>query len=190
MKKKLLLMLVLVVGFLGYPNSPHHSGPNKKQVKNKFSEKFQPVMFLENNVEFLVFPDGSIDFVLDNINPRRSHTYTNRAILNRGMERIYYYQNGLVALIDGIPLAYDRLGRIKRIGNTDIHYNPGTGYLKRVGNLHLNYNRKGEMVQSRGFVNEYNRQLSYQAIDRVKYNYMIAQNERYYESNRNVRKRR
>ena len=179
MKKRLLLLVMVFVGFISFPKTPQHSSPNKNIAKPKNYGNAQPISFMEGAIEFMVFPNGAVDFIVGQRSNRwlRQSSYDwNRSPYHSSLERVYYNNEGYVALVEGIPLDYDRLGRIKRIGNTEIDYNRGSGWLKRVGNLQVNYNRKGEIAHTRGFVNEYNRRIGYQFSKRANHMGMIGDN--------------
>ncbi len=118
-------------------------------------------IFLENGIEFSVFPDGQFDFNISN------HYGTNVSIgtpnvnfsFNSGYNYnpyLQYDEYGAIIQIEHTPIFYDFYGRIVQAGNININYN-GFGHVSRVGGLYVHYNRFNRFSHCSGFINTYNR---------------------------------
>ena len=135
----------------------------------------QPILFVERGVEFLVFADGSFDFNTelfstipedDNYYYRRSNTRTRRSTnrtygapgttYNAGDRGVLIRHDidGRVRRIGNVFINYDRQGRLKRAGSVYVSYR--NGQLAQIGGLRILYNRHGEVIGTRGFVNQNN----------------------------------
>ncbi|GGH41538.1 hypothetical protein IA57_11425 [Mangrovimonas yunxiaonensis] len=147
----------------------------------------QPIMFLERGIEFLVFPDGSFDFnthTRGNNDQGDVYYRTRRSSVNVtfGAPRtavsghIHYSQpqagvivehdrDGKVRRIGNVFINYDRQGRIKRAGSVYMSYQRGNGRLIQIGGLTVRFNGQGELVHSRGAINQYNTGFSYISDD-------------------------
>lgn len=154
MKKTLLIFGII---FLGLTTSVFSSGQNMTMNRGYDGSAF---IFVEENVEFSVFPDGQFDFMY--VGPQKSSGFTittpNVNIsFNSGYNYDAYVQYddyGAVIQIENVPIYYDYYGRIIRAGNVNINYN--NGRLARIGGLHIHYNPFGEFVYHTGFINRFN----------------------------------
>lgn len=116
-------------------------------------------IFVEQDVEFSVFPDGQFDFVY--IGPSKSSRTTVQSknmniSFNSGYNYDAYvqYDNyGAVIQIENVPVYYDYYGRIVKAGNVDIQYNDRR--LVQVGGMHIFYNNRG-FSHYTGVINRYN----------------------------------
>ncbi|SDB39965.1 hypothetical protein SAMN03097699_1114 [Flavobacteriaceae bacterium MAR_2010_188] len=207
MKKQILLMSFMMMGFM---STTIYAQPTGKQHKMKVASQnriSQPISFIERGVEFLIFPDGSFEFTdteyqisrLENrdrrsarINMRRSPgnsevIYTNAALRTE----VFYFRNGLISQINDIPLDYDSSNRIARVGSVNMSYQNGNGFLRTVGNLKVNYNHWGEIVHLKGEVNGYNKHVndSYGYVDYDDFdNNTYDANYYYYKKNGKLKK--
>ncbi|WP_133547078.1 hypothetical protein, partial [Salegentibacter sp. 24] len=124
-------------------------------------------IFVENGVEFAVYPNGEFDFyynpefrrtqVLNISTPNMNISY------NAGYNYdayIQYDDYGAVIQIESVPVYYDYYGRIIRAGNVDINYNR-YGRIARVGNLYIHYNRFNRITNYTGFINHFNYRYAY-----------------------------
>lgn len=137
----------------------------------------EPIVFIERGIEFMVFPNGEMDF---NTQPsttggsyyrtaqpsRRSNrnaTYGAPGYQNseRGV-RVEHDYNGRVRRVGNVYINYDYNGRVKRIGSIYMSYNRFA--LSQVGLLTLIYDNRGRIVDTRGYVNAYNRGYTYQPV--------------------------
>ena len=125
-------------------------------------------IFVEQGIEFAIFPDGQFDFNVDRYGPNYgAHAnFSNVSIsFNTGYDYNAYVQYddyGAVIQIENIPIYYDYYGRISQAGNVRIHYNK-YGYISRVGGLYIYYNRHNRYAYSTGFINIYNRHYVYRS---------------------------
>ena len=117
-------------------------------------------IFVEQGVEFAVFPDGQFDFNADNYDS----TFSAYADLggvgisfNTGHSYDAYVQYddyGAVIQIENVPVYYDYYGRIVRAGDVRIHYN-NFGRIVRLGGLYVHYNRYNSYSHYTGYINVY-----------------------------------
>ncbi len=123
----------------------------------------QPVVFIENGIEFLVYPDGAIDFnvtpssvrlngqyVREIYNPGRYDVYRTGANYRKGY--VQYNRKGQVVQIGSLNLHYLRDGKVARVGNIPITYKKGL--LDRIGNRKMHYDRSGRIYKQTGFINK------------------------------------
>ncbi len=186
MKKQLLFSAMVLIGLTSFAAPTIHFQSQVENFKNTTNYRFvEPIIFIEQGIEFLIFPDGSFDFYTNLKN--RSNSY-NKAYSkdkpnshrgsvdnNQGkpgtMNGRYYKKpivsgviieygfNGLVARIGNMEVDYDKKGRIKRLGSIKISYDDGK--LSKVGNLKVKYNRWDEIMSVRGSVNKDNNNYKY-----------------------------
>ncbi|AWH85901.1 hypothetical protein HYN59_12645 [Flavobacterium album] len=139
----------------------------------------EPIVFMERGIEFLVFPNGEMDF---NTQPSTgSGTYYRRSDRNqsnatygapgtysngRGV-RVEHDYNGRVRRVGNVFINYDAIGRVKRIGTVYMSYNSFA--LAQIGNLRLIYNRSGHIVDAIGYINANNRSYVYDACPATGY---------------------
>ncbi|MDH7912612.1 hypothetical protein [Winogradskyella sp. SYSU M77433] len=134
----------------------------------------QPISFVERGVEFLIFADGSFDFNTDVYTTSSNDNYYYKRTTSRtrrSTNRTYGAPGVNYAHDGGVLVTHDRYGRVRRIGNVFLNYDSsgrikraGTvymsyrnGQLKQVGGLQILYNRHGDVIGTRGFVNQNNR---------------------------------
>ena len=168
-----------------------NNGSNSSSAINHYRYA-KPITFIEHGVEFLIFPDGSLDFnakymaysrrntVSANYNgPRATISYTS----NRAFKpNITYHSDGMIRSINNVTISYDKFGKVIRIGNVFMSYHPGRkGTLTQVGNLRVSYNRWGEIVAIRGFVNNENRFVAYNLVRHNDY----TNNDFHYDNDNN-----
>ncbi|WP_289021788.1 hypothetical protein [uncultured Salegentibacter sp.] len=124
-------------------------------------------IFIENGVEFAVYPNGEFDFYY---NPDfRSSSVINISTPNMNISYnsgynydayVQYDDYGAVIQIESVPIYYDYYGRIIRAGNVFIDYNR-RGHIARVGGLYIHYNRFNRITNYTGFINHYNSSYVY-----------------------------
>jgi len=119
-------------------------------------------IFVEQGVEFSIFPDGQFDFYMNNqgsnINVSVNHGNTNISF-NTGYDYdayVQYDEFGAIVQIEHVPVFYDYYGRVNQVGNVFINYN-NFGYVTQVGGLYVHYNRYNRFTHHTGFINVYNR---------------------------------
>ena len=124
----------------------------------------EPIVFTERGIEFFIFPDGQLDF---NTRPSKGsdlyYKTNSRGDVNRTYGAPKYNKNKNY----GVKVAHDNMGRVRQVGNVFINYDAndrvkrvGSVYmtynryaLEQVGGLQIIYNRRGQIVDTRGNVN-------------------------------------
>lgn len=131
---------------------------------NNYNDSF---IFIEEGVEFAVYPNGEFDFYFNPDFRRRNVTHISSPNVNISYNSGYNYNPyvqyddyGAVIQIENVPVYYDYYGRIIQAGNVLLRYN-NFGRLAQVGNLHIHYNRHHHFTHYSGFINHYNRQYIY-----------------------------
>ncbi len=130
---------------------------------NRFVRSYgNSFIFVEQGIEFAVFPDGQFDFNVDNYGPDFG-AYANLGgvaiSFNTGYGYDAYVQYddfGAVIQVENVPIYYDYYGRIIQAGNVHIRYN-NYGYVSRVGGLWVHYSRPRVFSHCTGFINIWNR---------------------------------
>jgi hypothetical protein len=123
-------------------------------------------IFVEQGVEFAVFPDGQFDFNVDRYGPDFSAYADFGGVsisYNSGYSYDAYVQYddfGAVIQIENVPIYYDYYGRIIQAGDVRIRYN-SYGRVVSVGGLYVHYNRFNRFSHYTGFINVYNRHYVY-----------------------------
>ncbi len=158
-------LITLVFGILAISFS---SKATSVETQNNYYPNYgNSYIFVENNVEFSIFPDGQFDFVYVG-----GHNGTAVSVsvgtpnvnisFNSGHDYdmfVQYDDYGAVIQVEDIPIYYDAYGRITRAGSVDIRYNRRR--IVRVGGLYLHYNPYGYYSHSSGFINHWNRYYVY-----------------------------
>lgn len=128
-------------------------------------------IFVEDGIEFSVFPDGQFDFYAQNFGPNINVGLHNRDFsfsFNTGYNYNPYVQYdgyGAVIQIENTPVFYDGYGRVAQIGNIVINYN-GYGRVARIGGLNLFW-RGSSFSHYTGFINPYNNCYVYRPWHRL-----------------------
>lgn len=118
-------------------------------------------IFMENGIEFSVFPDGQFDFFMPQYAPNVNvgiNTPGFTLSFNGGFDYnpfIQYDDFGAIIQIENTPIFYDYFGRVTQIGNINIVYN-GFGRVNRIGGLFIHY-RNRVFSHYTGFINPFNR---------------------------------
>jgi hypothetical protein len=152
--------------------------PNNTILEHSKRYRFvEPVVFIENNIEFVIFPNGDFDFESKNesyYNPYNSRrTDVNTSYKTRGVNIQYtterFYKPmivkdrfGNITRIGNTLIYYDRMGDVTQIGSVDIDYQRGNKIVSKVGGLKVAYNHWGQIVHTSGYVNRLNRDMYYQ----------------------------
>tara|TARA_Y100001934_G_C12362157_1_gene781356 strand:- start:950 stop:1504 length:555 start_codon:yes stop_codon:yes gene_type:complete len=120
----------------------------------------QPVVFITQGVEFLIYPDGTLDYNLPpssvSLNGRRVNQvyYNSNSVYDSGNNYrrgyVQYHRNGQVAQIGRLLIDYHRNGRVGRIGDVAITYKKGR--LDKIGNLKMHYDRSGRIYKQTGTI--------------------------------------
>ncbi|MFV9550984.1 hypothetical protein [Algibacter sp. PT7-4] len=181
MKKVLLVCASLLIG-LTTASATELNKKKRKITINKTTKHYyleQPIVFNERGIEFFIFSDGSFDFNTNannyyyndafykknsrrssiNINhrgPNSNIQYTSNRYANTSVS-ISRDRNGKIRRIGNVFLNYDRHGRITRAGSVFMKYNRGkNSNLHKVGGLKVKFNKYGEIIYTRGHVNQLN----------------------------------
>ncbi|MEZ4797765.1 MAG: hypothetical protein R2785_11425 [Flavobacteriaceae bacterium] len=123
-------------------------------------------IFVEQGIEFAIFPDGQFDFNVERYGPNFGAYADFGGVsisFNSGYSYDAYVQYddfGAVIQIENVPIFYDYYGRIVQAGNVHIRYN-NFGRVARVGGLYVHYNRFNVFTHYTGFINVYNRYYVY-----------------------------
>lgn len=114
-------------------------------------------IFIEDGVEFSVFPDGQFDFVYLGYDRSGSININQNGVninFNSGYDYdvfVQYDDYGAVIQVENIPIYYDEFGRIIQAGNTEIHYNDRR--IVRIGGLRIFYDHYGYFSHYTGYIN-------------------------------------
>ena len=104
-------------------------------------------IFVENGIEFSVFPDGEFDFYIPEYVEGVSLSVNAGPVgisFNTGFDYdpyVQYDEYGAVIQIENTPLYYDNYGRISQAGDVNIFYR--NNRISRVGGLQIFYNNFG-----------------------------------------------
>lgn len=123
-------------------------------------------IFVEDGIEFSVFPDGEFDFYIPQYVDGVSLNVNAGPVgisFNTGFDYdpyVQYDEFGAVIQIENTPLYYDYYGRLTQAGNVNINY--FNNRIVRVGGLRVFYNNAGFFSHYSGFINVYNRGYVFQ----------------------------
>jgi len=168
MKNAILLVALFLGGMTTQTMAQRHGNVTTKLGKKHRYYNSQSVRFVENDVLFTVFTDGTFSFTdqitgppyrFDKRNTRTNYYGTNNRrvrIHRRGNQpiRVKTDRFGTIVGVNGIPIAYKRNGKVKQIGNVPIYHQ--RGQLVQVGNMTLQYDRFGGIRNTFGAINRYN----------------------------------
>ncbi|WP_379953188.1 hypothetical protein [Dokdonia sp. R78006] len=118
-------------------------------------------IFVENGIEFSVFPDGEFDFYIPQYVEGVSLSVNAGPVgisFNTGFDYdpyVQYDEYGAVIQVEDTPLYYDNYGRLAQAGDVRINYRDNR--ISRVGGLQIYYNNRGLFSHYTGFINVYNR---------------------------------
>lgn len=154
------LIYAILAGFLLTTSAyATNNTDTSADYKNYYSNYGNSFIFMEDGIEFSVFPDGQFDFYI----PRHCrnvsfNAYTNHVTFNSGYNYnpfLQYDEYGAIVQIEYTPIYYDFYGRVRRIGNVRIDYNH-YGRIRSLGNLFIHYNNR-RFSHCTGYINSYNR---------------------------------
>ncbi|MEM7187536.1 MAG: hypothetical protein AAF466_12845, partial [Bacteroidota bacterium] len=168
MRNALLLVALFLGGMTTQTMAQRHGNVNKKPGKKHRYYNSQSVRFVENDVLFTVFTDGTFSFT-DQFNGRpyrfqkrnhRSNYYGKNG--RRGHRRGYGHRPlrvktdryGSIVSVNGICISYKRNGKVRQIGSVPIYHQ--RGLMVQVGGMTLQYNRFGEIRNTFGQINRFN----------------------------------
>ncbi|PWK19781.1 hypothetical protein [Xanthomarina spongicola] len=163
MKKFMFLITALVLGGLTVSAS-NTNKPNQIDNSTTWRGYGNSFIFVENGIEFSVFPDGQFDFYMPSYGPNINVSAPGISIsFNSGYDYnpyLQYDEFGAIIQIQHVPIYYDFYGRVTQIGNVNVNYNR-YGYVTRVGGLFIHYNRYYRFSHYTGYINSYNRYYVY-----------------------------
>ena len=122
-------------------------------------------IFVENGIEFSVFPDGEFDFYIPQYAEGVSLSVNAGPVgisFNTGFDYdpyVQYDEYGAVIQVEDTPLYYDNYGRLSQAGDVRINYRDNR--ISRVGGLQIYYNNSGLFSHYTGFINVYNRNYAF-----------------------------
>ena len=152
---------ILFIGFTANATTTDHietNSTNSSSVRG-YGNSF---IFVEQNIEFSIFPDGQFDFYMPNYGPNINvsvNTPNASISFNSGYDYnayVQYDEFGAIVQIEHVPVFYDYYGRVRQVGNVFISYN-SFGYVAQVGGLYVHYNRYNRFSHYSGFINVHNR---------------------------------
>lgn len=154
MKNIAIIIGILITGFSAHAKALESS---ENYRGNYTGSAF---IFVENNVEFSVFPDGQFDFIY--VGPQKgTNIIVSSPNLNVSFNSGYNYDAyvqydmyGAVIQVENVPVYYDEYGRIIRAGNVDIRYNDRR--IVNIGGLRIFYNNYGNFSHCSGYINAFN----------------------------------
>lgn len=139
MKKLLLLLVTLVMMFPTMEAQRRES--NKYSLDFEGLKSIQPIVFVENGIQFSVMPNGKFKFAKYRRNTMKYGTKNRwKKQRNAKVKRDHF---GRIVRVDNVSIKYKR-GKIDRIGTVDFKYR--RGQLKQVGNLFIIHKRNGEIA--------------------------------------------
>ena len=161
MKRTLLFLAVsFVIGVSAQANERLEGQTLTANTASKML--LEPVVFIERGVEFLVYPDGTLDFNLPpasiSLNGRRVNQIYYNPNSVYGSDQAYrkgyiqYNRNGQVAQIGNLNIVYHRNGSVEKIGDIALTYKKGR--LDKIGNLKMHYDRSGRIYKQTGTISK------------------------------------
>lgn len=185
---KLALLLVSLLFFVLLSHASTSKYSNTPLATASYNGYGNSYIFVENGIEFSVFPDGQFDFNILGNNSNLSlaiGTPNANISFNTGYNYnnyVQYDEFGAIIQIENNPIYYDNYGRIIQAGNVNIYYN-NVGYVSRVGGLYVHYNQYNRFAYCTGYINIYNRAYVYRPWHRYyavpTYQYCVVYNRPY-----------
>ncbi|GGG45651.1 hypothetical protein [Bizionia arctica] len=158
MKKIMFLITGLILGGFSVSATTTNK-PNQIDNSTTYKGYGNSFIFVENNIEFSVFPDGQFDFYMpsyaSNVNvysPGISISFNSGYNYNPFLQ---YDEYGAIIQVEHVPVYYDFYGRVTQIGNVFINYN-AYGNVSRIGGLYIHYNNYRNYSYYTGYINAYN----------------------------------
>lgn len=160
--KKLALLLI---GLLTIGSTTYVAAETTNTIRRGSVYDGSKYIFVENGIEFSVFPDGEFDFFIPQYTDGISVGVNAGPVgisFNTGFDYdpyVQYDDYGAVIQIENTPLFYDNFGRLVQAGDVRINYR--NNRLVQVGGLFIHYNNFGVYSHYTGFINPYNRYYVY-----------------------------
>ncbi|NAS30468.1 hypothetical protein GTQ40_05770 [Flavobacteriaceae bacterium R38] len=163
MKRITLLVasLFLIGGFA-------HANENIYGKRDGLTKRYRyakPIKFVERGVEFHIFPNGEIDFNLNNAfryntNRRKSvnviykrERSRYRSSYSYKKPRVEYDYRGRVIKVGHTYINYNRYGKVRKVGSVYVDYNYN-GLVSNIGGLCISYDRWGNVAYLDGYVHQ------------------------------------
>lgn len=172
MKTTTILMtgLLLIGGIVYSNNRIETTNKNVESVTVNNHEK--PIKFIEQGVEFLVYPYGDFDYKKRAVHHDTGstvgigikipgtgiHVGSSKSI--GGDAYVKYDDSGRIKKIGHAYVDYDYSGRISQAGKVYIGYNK-KGLVSNIGGLHIYYDYSGNITSLDGYVNPYDYKKGY-----------------------------
>lgn len=159
MKKLILFFAAIILGGFSATATTNLDNNTVSTFYRGYGNSF---IFVENGIEFSVFPDGQFDFNILRYQPDLAISIGNRnanITFNSGFNYnayVQYDEFGAIIQIENTPIFYDFYGRVVQAGNVNIFYN-NFGRINRIGGLYIHYNRFNRFSHYTGFINRFNR---------------------------------
>ncbi len=156
---------LLLIGLLTIGSTTYVAAETTNTVRRGTVYDGSKYIFIENGIEFSVFPDGEFDFYIPQYTEGVSIGVNAGPIgisFNTGFDYdpyVQYDDYGAVIQIENTPLFYDYYGRLTQAGDVRINYR--NNRLVQVGGLYIHYNNFGVYSHYTGFINPYNRYYVY-----------------------------
>lgn len=169
MKKVILLVAVFLIGSTTQTFANIQKDVTTNPGKKHRYDNSQEIRFVEEGVLYTLSTNGAFDFEVfrkpkRNKRGRKNGYYTynngnrNNVKYKRNFRpRITYDRFGRVRSVNNTNITYQRNGKVKTIGCVSMQY--FRGRLMLVGDMELVYNRFGQIRDTYGYVNKYNRKL-------------------------------
>ncbi len=162
MKKLLVLVAVLAAGFT---NQAKSNTINDNNDYNLYLSN-QSVSFMETNVQFEVFLDGSFSFTIpdalgysyrgqrarttsNGVNANASIHYANQRETNSNY--LLLDHSGILYAIGEMQIRYHANGKVKSIGSVQLFYTQDR--LSQIGSMQILYTDTGEVSHTSGNIN-------------------------------------
>lgn len=153
-------LALILIGLLTFSGSTY-AADEDTSIRRGTVYDGSKYIFVENGIEFSVFPDGEFDFYIPQYVEGVNLSVNAGPVgisFNTGFDYdpyVQYDEFGAVIQIENTPLFYDYYGRLSQAGDIRINYR--NNRIARVGGLQIFYNNRGFFSHHTGFINLYNR---------------------------------
>jgi len=168
MRNALLLVALFLGGMTTQTIAQKHGNVNTKKGKKHRYYNSESVRFVENDVLFTVFTDGTFSFTDYSVghpyryNKRNHNTkyYGNKGRRGNGHRygnrpiRVKKDRYGNIIGVNNVCISYKQNGKVKQIGSVPIYHQ--RGYMVKVGGMTIQYDRFGYIRNTFGTINRFN----------------------------------
>lgn len=154
-------LAILLIGLITLSSATFAATTSIKKSTAKYNIVFDgsKYVFVEDGIEFSLFPDGEFDFYIpEHIQGIDINAGPVGISFNTGYDYNPYVQYdtyGAVIQIEDTPIYYDKYGRLARVGDVRVNYR--NNRITRIGGLFVYYDNYGRYSHYSGFINVYNR---------------------------------